>query len=272
MSFESELESFEAYAEVMPNNCVFLVDTYDSLDGVRNAITIGRELRDAGHQLSGIRLDSGDLAHLSIEARRLLDEAGFTAARITASNDLDEVLIASLKDQGARIDTWGVGTKLITAYDQPALGGVYKLGAIRDSLGRWRDTIKISEQPIKISTPGVQQVRRFRKDGYLVGDVIYDVERGLTRPPALWHLEDPARATPIGDFDDEADLLVRVLGDGAVPLPGHDEARARAAADLAALSPRARRFLNPQPHPVGLDPAVHQRKHELVARARGGDP
>src|ERR1700749_3342487 len=107
----------------MPGNYTFLVDTYDTLKGVAHAITVGKELREAGHELNGVRLDSGDLAHLSIEARRMLDEAGFPNAKIVASNDLDEHLIDDIIDQGARIDAWGVGTKLITCYDQPALGG-----------------------------------------------------------------------------------------------------------------------------------------------------
>ena len=133
MCFDDELEAFRAYARAMPNNCVFLVDTYDTLDGVRHAIEVGREMRRQGHEMIGIRLDSGDLAWLSIEARRMLDEAGFPKATIVASNDLDEQIIASLKDQGATIGVWGVGTRLVTAYDQPALGGVYKLAAVRDA-------------------------------------------------------------------------------------------------------------------------------------------
>ena len=115
----------------------------------------------------------------------MMDEAGFPDARIVASNDLDEQLIGSIIDQGARIDTWGVGTKLVTAYDQPALGGVYKLGASRDANGVWRDAIKLSEQPIKISNPGILQVRRLRRGDEFVGDVIYDAERGLATPIAL---------------------------------------------------------------------------------------
>ena len=140
MSFESELEAFEAYAKAMPNNCVFLVDTYDTLEGVRHAIEVGRRLRQRGHEMVGIRLDSGDLAYLSIEARKILDDAGFPKAKILASNDLDEHLIADLKQQGATIAVWGVGTRLVTAYDQPALGGVYKLSALRDAEQRLAST------------------------------------------------------------------------------------------------------------------------------------
>ena len=124
MAFDDEGEAFEAYARALPNNCLFLVDTYDTLEGVRKAISVGRRLKERGSRLLGIRLDSGDLAYLSIEARKLLDAAGFPDAKIVASNDLDEGLIASLKEQGAKIAVWGVGTKLATAYDQPALGGI----------------------------------------------------------------------------------------------------------------------------------------------------
>jgi nicotinate phosphoribosyltransferase len=266
-----ELAAFRAYADAMPANCTFLVDTYDTIDGVRHAIEVGRELRARGHQLAGIRLDSGDLAHLSIEARAMLDGAGFPAAKIVASNDLDETLIASLQEQGARIDVWGVGTKLVTAYDQPALGGVYKLGGFRDAAGAWREAIKLSEQPIKISNPGVHQVRRLRRGGELVGDVIYDSDLGLTEPIALHDLEDPLRRAIVPSYDAAEDLLVPVMDRGE-PIAGAagtlSEARARCAAELDALSPRTRRFLNPQPYPVGLDRRVHERKQQMIAEAR----
>lgn len=267
MFWGDEERAFHEYAQALPNNCVFLVDTFDTLEGVDRAIAIGRELRTRGHELLGVRLDSGDLAHLSIETRRRLDAAGFPAARITASNDLDEHLITSLHEQGARIDTWGVGTKLVTAYDQPALGGVYKVGAVRGRGGEWEYPIKLSEQPIKISTPGIQSVRRYQRDGVWAGDVIHDAlaEGDTTR---AWDLEDPTRSFTL-DGDAE-DVLVTVMRDGV--RTGAEgtlaDARARAEADLAALSPRTRRFLNPQPYPVGLDAALHERKRAQVARAR----
>ena len=155
MFHQDELHSFRAYADALPGNCTFLVDTYDTLEGVAHAIEVGKELRAKGYPLLGVRLDSGDLAHLSIEARRMLDEAGFPDAKVVASNDLDEHVIGSLLEQGAKIDVYGVGTRLVTAYDQPALGGVYKLGATRQADGRWHEVIKLSEQPIKISNSGV---------------------------------------------------------------------------------------------------------------------
>jgi len=270
MFHDDELAAFRAYADALPGNCTFLVDTYDTLEGVANAITVGKELRAKGYELAGVRLDSGDLAYLSSEARRMLDAAGFPDARVVASNDLDEHLIASLHDQGARIDTFGVGTKLVTAFDQPALGGVYKLGATKNPDGSWHDVIKLSEQPIKISNPGVLQVKRLRRNGELVGDVIYDQRRGFAGP-MLHDIEDPTRPPYTPGFDSADDLLVTYLDRGE-PVRVPDDlatARTRAAAELAQLSPRTRRFLNPQPYPVGLDDHVATRKQALIAAARG---
>ena len=136
----------------------------------------------------GIRLDSGDLACLSIEARKILDEAGFPNAAIVASNDLDENIIASLKDQGATIAFWGVGTRLVTAYDEPALGGVYKLSAIRDPGGAWQYKVKLSEQAVKISNPGILQVRRYYEDGQAIGDMIFDEEVAARRRRRRWSI------------------------------------------------------------------------------------
>lgn len=155
MSFADEREAFAAYAEALPNNCVFLVDTYETIEGVRRAIAVGEQLRARGHELAGVRLDSGDLARLSQAARAMLDAAGFPNAAVVASNDLDEHEIAALRRGGARISVWGVGTRLVTAYDQPALGGVYKLAAIRRGAdAAWEYRVKLSEDPIKVSNPG----------------------------------------------------------------------------------------------------------------------
>lgn len=161
MSFDSEEQAFEAYAKAMPNNCVFLVDTFNTIEGVRKAIAQGIQLREQGHEMTGIRLDSGDLCQLSIEARKLLDEAGFPKAIIIASNDLDEYKIAQLKEAGARIDSWGVGTQMVTSADQSALGGVYKLGAIEFQPGSWVERIKLSNDPDKITNPGILEVWRY---------------------------------------------------------------------------------------------------------------
>jgi nicotinate phosphoribosyltransferase len=175
MCFDTELAAFEQYAQVMPNNCIFLVDTYNTIEGVKNAIRVGQQLRQRGYSLAGVRLDSGDMAQLSIEARQLLDQAGFADALIVASNDLDEQSIIALKAKGAKIGVWGVGTNLVTAAEQPALGGVYKLGAIKDANGAWEYRIKLSEMPIKTSNPGILQVRRYTNaQGNALADMLYD--------------------------------------------------------------------------------------------------
>lgn len=271
MAFDDEKSAFRAYAEAMPNNCVFLVDTYDTLEGVRNAVEVGKSLRERGHEMVGVRLDSGDLAWLSQEARRILDEGGFPKAAIVASNDLDERLVASLKTQGARIDVWGVGTKLVTAYDQPALGGVYKLAAIRDGGGAWQHRIKLSEQSVKISTPGVHQVRRYRRpDGEFVADMIWDELTGVASPPVMIDPLNPHRRRGFDDLAHE-ELLVPVFREGRLVYdpPPLADSRARTAAQLASLNPTVRRFDNPHEYPVGLESGLHALRDRLIHEARG---
>lgn len=271
MSFDDEPAAFRAYAEAMPNNSVFLVDTYDTLDGVRHAIEAGRWLRTQGHEMAGIRLDSGDLAYLSIEARRLLDDAGFPKAVIVASNDLDEHIIASLKQQGARIGLWGVGTKLVTAFDQPALGGVYKLSAVRAADGSWSPRIKLSEQVIKINIPGRLQVRRFSSGGQFVGDMIFDE----AQPPAIANraLMDPAhtvrhKTVPPGATG--ADLLVPIFRAGRLVYaePTLVNIRDRVRDQLSQLYAGTKRLLNPHEYPVGLERGLHDRRSRLIEAAR----
>lgn len=271
MSFDDELSAFEGYASAMPNNCVFLVDTYDTIEGVRNAIEVGRKLRKTGHEMVGIRLDSGDLAYLSIEARRLLDEGGLSDAAIVASNDLDENIIASLKDQGAKIAVWGVGTKLVTAYDQPALGGVYKLGAMRNDLGEWEPKVKLSEQAIKTSTPGMLQVRRFQNAGGAVADMIYNELDGEPDDPVIVDPLDPTRRRRLDENLDATDLLVPVARDGDVVHESEhlDTIRVRAKRQLSMLHAGVRRHVNPHEYPVGLEQSLHELKTELILRARG---
>ncbi|MTB49675.1 nicotinate phosphoribosyltransferase [Lewinella sp. W8] len=179
MIFREELEAFEAYAAAMPNNAILLVDTYDTLEGVQKAIQVAKHLRERGHHMLGIRLDSGDMARLSIDARRLLDEAGFPEVKIVASDSLDEYAIAKLKAQGARIDIWGIGTRLVTAHDQPALGGVYKLAAVENEAGEYEPRIKQSETAVKTSNPGKLNVRRyFTPEGQLAGSKLYNELNG----------------------------------------------------------------------------------------------
>ncbi|MEA2709767.1 MAG: nicotinate phosphoribosyltransferase [Phycisphaerales bacterium] len=273
MSFDSELEAFQAYANALPNNCVFLVDTYDTLEGVRHAIEVGRRLRLRGHDLLGIRLDSGDLAYLSIEARKLLDAAGFPKAQILASNDLDEHLIADLKQQGATIAVWGVGTRLVTAYDQPALGGVYKLSALRDAADKqWRHEIKLSEQAAKISVPGILQVRRFKdSDGKFTADAIYDELTGIGGACTIVDPLDMTRRKTIDPGTHHEDLLVPIFRDGKIVYdpPPLAQMRQRTLDQLAALHPTVRRFNNPHRYPAGLEEKLFDLRTRLVLEARG---
>lgn len=173
-SFDSELEAFRAYADLYPDKTILLLDTYDTLkSGIKNAITVFKELEQKGCKPVGVRLDSGDLEFLSKEVRKRLDEEGFDYVKITASNDLDENTITSLKSQGAKIDTWGVGTKMITSFDWASLGGVYKLaGLVKD--GKMIYKIKISQDPIKINNPGYKNIYRIydKKDKKAKADLI----------------------------------------------------------------------------------------------------
>lgn len=274
MCFDDELSAFETYARAMPNNCVFLVDTYDTLQGVRHAVTVAHWLREQGHRLLGIRLDSGDLAYLSIEARKILDAAGLTDVAILASSDLDEHLITSLKDQGAKISVWGVGTRLVTGHDQPALGGVYKLTAVRRPGGTWEDKIKLSEQQLKISTPGVLQVRRFRHRGEAIGDAIYDLEHPLDGACTIVDPADITRRKTFRPSTAHDDLLVPIFRGGrrVYELPPIEEIRHRLQAQLALFHPGVKRFVNPHRYPVGLEIGLHQRKTELILKQRGFKP
>lgn len=268
-----ELAAFRAYAEACPNNCVFLVDTYDTIQGVEHAIEVGRELRAQGFELAGIRLDSGDLAWLSGKAREMLDAAGFPDAKVYASNDLDEHLIRSLKIQGAPIGVWGVGTKLVTCYDQPALGGVYKLAALREpGEEEWRHAIKLSEMAIKVSTPGILNARRFRMGKEYVGDVIYDDL--LERPKeGAWKVVDPADATRskmFGEGVEFEDLLVPVMVKGKLVWeePPLSQVRQRVQDQLAMFHTGVKRLDNPHEYPCGLEAGLYDLKIKLIQREK----
>jgi nicotinate phosphoribosyltransferase len=271
MLHASEEEAFRAYAEAMPANCVFLVDTYSTLDGVRRAIDVGRWLRTRGHALLGIRLDSGDLAWLSIQARRLLDEAGFQDAKILASNELDEHIIQSLKEQGATIAVWGVGTRLVTGQDDGALGGVYKLGAVRTSRSaRWEPRVKVSEQAAKTTIPGVLQVRRYGPPGAFLADVIWDEVTGLPEPAVMVDPLDPTRRRELPPGTPFEDLLVPVFRRGSQVwrAPALTEVRARTQAQLAGFHAGVKRFVYPHQFPVGLERGLFDLRTRLVLEAR----
>jgi nicotinate phosphoribosyltransferase len=270
MSFESEREAFDAYADAMPQNCVFLVDTYDTLEGVRNAIAAGKRLEERGGKFLGIRLDSGDLAWLSKEARKLLDEAGFQDAGILASNDLDEHLIESLVTQGAAVTAWGVGTKLVTGYDEPAIGGVYKLSMIGPHGGPLVSRIKLSEQAAKISNPGIQQVRRYKRQGRLVADLIYDETQGCKVPCTMVDPLDPTRQRVLSPELIHEDLLIPVVraGKRVDPAPNLHQIQEHARRELAQLDPAVQRLVNPHEYPVGLSAELYTERVRLIQHAR----
>ncbi len=271
MLHEGEREAFLAYARALPANCVFLVDTYSTLEGVASAIEAGRWLRSQGRELAGIRLDSGDLAWLSQQARRMLDEAGFPGAKILASNELDEHVIESLADQQAAIAVWGVGTRLVTGAPDAALGGVYKLGAVRPGPGApWQPRLKLSDQIEKTTIPGVLQVRRFSHGAEVFSDAIWEEGLGIPSPCVIVDPADPTRRREIPEAAKGEDLLVPVFRRGrrvweAPPLA---EVRARTGAQLSRFHAGVRRFMNPHRFPVGLERRLHELRTRLVLEAR----
>jgi nicotinate phosphoribosyltransferase len=272
MSFDTEMQAFEAYAQAMPNNCVFLVDTYDTLEGVRHAVAVGQQLKPRGHRMIGIRLDSGDLAYLSQEARKLLDDAGLRDARIFASNDLDEQVIESLKFQGAAIAVWGVGTNLVTGGEQSALGGVYKLTALQNEDGGWTPRIKASDVAAKSSIPGLLQIRRYSRHGSVVADAIFDERLGISPTPTIVDPADPIRRKLIPADVEFEDLLRPVMRQGKLigELPGLTATRAEVKQQLARLYPGIKRLANPHLYPVGLEETLAGKRTEMLLQARRG--
>jgi nicotinate phosphoribosyltransferase len=271
MVFKSEREAFESFAKAFPNNCVFLVDTYGTHQGMRHAIEVGRWLGAQGHHLAGVRLDSGDLAYFSVEARRLLDEAGLESAMVMASNELDEYLIRSLKDQGAAIRAWGVGTKLVTAFDEPALGGVYKLTAVRRPGADWEYKLKLSEQTAKISIPGIHQVYRYAgADGLFVADAILDRNEHPEEVERIIDPNDLHHTKPLRRFAKAEPLLEPVVRGGRQMYepPPLGAIRDRVRSQLERLHPGHTRFENPHVYPVGISPRLQSLREAMIQELR----
>ncbi|MBP5177376.1 MAG: nicotinate phosphoribosyltransferase [Clostridia bacterium] len=274
MNFETEIEAFRAYAKTYPDACLLLVDTYDTLrSGVPNAIKVFKELVASGHKPVGIRLDSGDLAYLTKKARKMLDDAGFTYAKICASGDLDERSITSLKQQGAKIDMWGVGTKLITSEDMPALGGVYKLSAVFDG-----DTIipkiKLSESSVKITNPGFKTVYRvYGEDGMAEADIIalrgevFDETEPLTvtHPVDRWKKMtfEPGKYTI-------KEIVKQVISGGKVvmDMPPLKEICDYCKAEKATLWDEYKRIDNPHIYKVDLSDGLYRLKTDMIEQIR----
>ena len=275
MSFPDELTAFRAYAKLYPSACILLVDTYDTLrSGVPNAIQVFQEMKDAGIPLTfyGIRLDSGDLAYLSKQARRMLDEAGFPDAVISASCDLDEYLIASLKDQGATITSWGVGTNMITSKDCPSFGGVYKLAAIwNEEKKEFIPKIKKSENSEKITNPGNKVIHRIylKETGKIIGDLIALEDEKFSESEDLM-IFDPTytwkKTLLAADTYTLREILVPVFRDGicVYESPSVPEIQEYCKKELATLWDETRRFYNPHKVYVDLSAKLHAIKNELL--------
>ena len=275
MSFPDEITAFRKYAEMFPTSCLLLVDTYDTLkSGVPNAIQVFDELRAQGHEPVGIRLDSGDLAYLSREARKMLDAAGYPNTIICASGDLDENLIRDLKLQGACIDTWGVGTKLITSEDCPSLGGVYKMSAETVD-GRVIPKIKISENPVKITNPGVKKLWRIydNQTGKATADLIaldyetYDTSKPLTiyDPVNTW------KSMTLTDYTMK-ELQVKVFENGkrVYESPSLQEIQQHCQDDLDTFWDQYKRLLNPHRYKVDLSDSLWMLKNSMLQQLRRG--
>ena len=266
MAFDDEEEAFVAYASALPGNCVFLVEPCDTLEGVRRATRVGQQLHRRGYERIGVLLDSSDLGPLSAEARRILDAAGLDQASIVATGDLDEWSIENLRQQGARVDVWGVGSELAAAHDEPAVGGVYELSAIREPGGSWQPRVTRSQQAATVVHPGVHQVRRYRgRDGF-VADAIYDAVAPLGRGCTI---VDPLDATRRWDLSDELsfeDLLVPVFSQGrrVYDVPTLADARKRLKDQLAGFGEQITRLHDPQHYRVGVERSLHEIEMHLL--------
>lgn len=281
MSFPTELEAFKTYARLYPNNCILLVDTYDTLkSGVKNAILCYDAMKEEGITLKrfGIRLDSGDLAYLSKKARKMLDEAGYPDAIISASNDLDENLIASLKAQGACITSWGVGTNLITSESQPSFGGVYKLAATYSDEGQWVPKIKLSENSEKITNPGNKQIYRIieKDSGKVFADYIALEEERFSEAEDLV-LFDPIdtwkKSTLKGGSYEMRPLLVPIFLGGKLVYncPSVEEIKAHCKKEQESLWEECRRLTNPHAVHVDLSDKLYEMKKGLLAQYSRGE-
>ena len=270
MDYDSEYEAFKAYADAYPDNCMLLVDTYDTLrSGVPNAIKVFKELRAKGHKPKGIRLDSGDLAYLSKKARKMMDEAGFPDALICVSGDLDERSINSLLQQGAKIDSWGVGTKLITSEDLPALGGVYKLSAVINKDGSITPKIKLSDNTAKITNPSFKNLYRLydRENGMAIADLITlrDETVDDTKPLTIFHPVETWKRHEVENFRAEALLHTIVKGGKLVyKFPTLKEVAEYSKGELAKFWEEYLRLDMPQLYKVDLSDKLHTLKISMI--------
>lgn len=270
MTYEDEKEAFRTFAKTLPHNCIFLIDTYDTISGVKNAIAVAKELKKEKIDIIGVRLDSGDLHKLSCKVREILDEAGFQDVKIMATNELNEEIIRDLKQQGAKIDVWACGTHLVTAKNQPALDGVYKLSAIQGEKGDWQYRLKISDQLVKTTNPGISQVRRYFNGHYYVADMLYDVNSDLKDSPMIIEHLDPSLKKRVDKSWKYEDLLKPMLRNGmsVYEHPPLYDMRQKAIDELNKLDPAHRRFLNPEPFFAGIEKGLYEMKMQMIEEIR----
>ncbi len=276
MNFPDEYSAFKAYSNVYPSNTLLLVDTYDVIkQGIPNAIKVFDELKEKGYKPVGIRLDSGDLAYLSKKARKMLDDAGYPDAKICASGDLDEYSIESLKNQGACINSWGVGTKLITSADMPALGGVYKLSAVVDENGKVIPKIKISETAEKITNPGFKNIYRVydKATGKAEADCIFLRGEELpdeSKPLKLTHPTERWKSTTFENYEIKT-LQREIIRNGKVvyDFPSLKQVKAYAERELATFWDEYRRLDRPHLFKVDLSDKLYELKTSMIQKIRG---
>ncbi len=280
MSFESELESFEKYAEIYPRNCVLLIDTFDTLhSGIVNAIKVFKKLEESENAMMAVRLDSGDLEYLSKKVRSRLDENGLENVRIIASSDLDEWIIKQLKDSGAPVDSWGVGTKLVSGADSSALSGVYKIAAAGE-VGAEEPRIKISNQPDKITNPGVKNIMRFfNRENIMLADLIFlESEREVLReriaggePVRFNHPSAEHSRFTLKNYTRAEVLLRQVMKEGVrlEPDTGLSEIKKYRQQQIDSLDKTCRRLLNPHTYKVSISDELMRVKTGMIEKARG---
>jgi nicotinate phosphoribosyltransferase len=263
MAFDTELDAFRTYAEIYPDSCVLLVDTYDTLkSGIPNAIKVGKELEEKGYKLVAIRIDSGDLAYFSRKARKMLDEVNLNYVKIILSNDVDEYVISEIKKQEGKVDVWGIGTKLATCYDDPALGGVYKL-SVFDSEPR----LKISSNVKKTTIPCKKQVFRvYDDDDYMIGDIMEIIDKKTLEsqivydpinPMRNYKLKSPARMEMLLNLKVKEGKILKNLG-------SWKKAKEIMEKDIAHLSDSHTRLLNPQNYKVSISESLHHLRTKLI--------
>lgn len=268
MSFESELEAFRKYVEIYPTNAILLIDTYSVEHGLKNAIMVAKEMEACGEKLAGVRIDSGDLTWQSRFVRSELDAAGLNYVKIILSNNLDEYTISSIIDEGACVDGFGIGTKFACCFDDPTLGGVYKLNAIKnENCDDWIGKCKVSESAEKTTVPGILNVKRFiDKNGHLAGDMVYDECLGICTDEIV----DPLNSMKKKSFGDlkNSDLLSLIYSKGKrTNLSTIDEIREYSAEQLSLVDYTHKRNLNPHIYPVGIEKNLYKKREEMIEKS-----